>query len=351
MARARFKEGVNFYDKGDFDQARASFLQAYALKKHPAVLLNLAWSCLKSGHPLEAERYFEQLPTEGDVSAKQRADAADGLSQARAKLGRIEVIAGSSNEVSVDGVRVGLAPLPEAVLVEPGAHTVKLTAADGASDIRRVTVLAGEKGVARFGVDEAPIVAPVEAPAVAPPPPPLAAVPETPVATALPPTAPSARDSEDVISPTHAAPPREASPEKSLFPANMVPMYLGGLITLAGTGVAIAMLEFKQNAIDKTNATVASVQNQGRTCPPPSGSADPALANVCSIVASDDQNVDADATIGNIALGIAVAGLVGTGLYWIFADKSEMTGNASNRAVIVPVLGRSAGGLSVSGKF
>ena len=38
MARARFKEGVGFYDKGQFEQARASFLQAYALKKHPAVL-------------------------------------------------------------------------------------------------------------------------------------------------------------------------------------------------------------------------------------------------------------------------------------------------------------------------
>jgi len=33
VARARFKEGVEFYDKGDFERARASFLQAYALKK------------------------------------------------------------------------------------------------------------------------------------------------------------------------------------------------------------------------------------------------------------------------------------------------------------------------------
>src|SRR5579862_8601780 len=63
-ARARFKEGVEFFDKGDFEQARAAFLQAYALKKHPAVLLNLAWSCLKSGHPLEAQKYFEQFPND-----------------------------------------------------------------------------------------------------------------------------------------------------------------------------------------------------------------------------------------------------------------------------------------------
>jgi Flp pilus assembly protein TadD len=94
MARARFKEGVEFYDKGEFEQARVSFLQAYALKKHPAVLLNLAWSCLKSGHVLEAEHYFKQFLTESkDITDKQRADANDGLSQSHAKLGRIEIVA------------------------------------------------------------------------------------------------------------------------------------------------------------------------------------------------------------------------------------------------------------------
>src|SRR5271165_3315566 len=74
MARARFKEGVEFYDKGQFEQARAAFLQAYALKKHPAVLLNLAWSCLKSGHAIDAERYFKQfLADSKDITDKQRA--------------------------------------------------------------------------------------------------------------------------------------------------------------------------------------------------------------------------------------------------------------------------------------
>ena len=114
MARARFKEGVDFYDKGEFEQARASFLQAYALRKHPAVLLNLAWSGLRSGHPLEAERYFKQFLAEGkDITEKQRVDANEGLTESRAKLGRIEVIAGAGTEVMIDGVAVGNAPLPE----------------------------------------------------------------------------------------------------------------------------------------------------------------------------------------------------------------------------------------------
>ncbi|HEX3772248.1 MAG TPA: hypothetical protein VHV30_15335, partial [Polyangiaceae bacterium] len=91
IARARFKEGVGYYDKGQFEQARASFLQAYALKKHPAVLLNLAWSSLKSGHILEAQKFFKQFLTDSkDITEKQRGDANDGLAQANAKLGRID---------------------------------------------------------------------------------------------------------------------------------------------------------------------------------------------------------------------------------------------------------------------
>ena len=73
VARSRFKEGVDFYDKGQYEQARASFLQAYALKKHPAVLLNLAWSCLKSGHALEAEHYFKQFLSRGQGHHRQAA--------------------------------------------------------------------------------------------------------------------------------------------------------------------------------------------------------------------------------------------------------------------------------------
>src|SRR5580692_4392580 len=119
MARARFKEGVEFYDKGQFEQARAAFLQAYALKKHPAVLLNLAWSCLKSGHALDAERYFKQFLVDGkEISDKQRADATDGLSQSRNKIGRIDVVAPPGTEITIDGDRAGSAPLTDPVPVE-----------------------------------------------------------------------------------------------------------------------------------------------------------------------------------------------------------------------------------------
>src|SRR4051812_7024494 len=90
-ARARFQEGVDFYDKGQFENARASFLQAYALRKHPAVLLNLAQSSLRSNHMLDAAHYFQQyLHDSSGLTSAQRADAEKGLAEARQKLGHIE---------------------------------------------------------------------------------------------------------------------------------------------------------------------------------------------------------------------------------------------------------------------
>src|SRR5579862_3781224 len=58
MARERFKEGVAYFDQKQYDKARAAFLQAYALKKHPVVLLNLAQSELRSGHEADAAKHF-----------------------------------------------------------------------------------------------------------------------------------------------------------------------------------------------------------------------------------------------------------------------------------------------------
>ncbi len=348
MARARFKEGVEFFDKGDFEQARASFLQAYALKKHPAVLLNLAWSCLKSGHPLEAQKYFEQFPNDSkEVTDKQRADAADGLAQSRAKLGRIQVIAASGAEVSLDGERVGVAPLAEAIYVEPGAHTVRTKGPDGAADVESVTVLAGEERVAHGSKAAPPAVVPAPTPAPAPAPAPVASPAPAPAPPPVPAPPPEPPKSAPPPAPVEPAP--EATSGKSFFPANMVPVYIGGAITIVGAGAAIALGAFKQDALSNANATAGNIRSQGGTCPAPTG-ASAALLNACSILATDNDNVNADATGANVAIGVAVAGLVGTVVYWAIADKAGGSPR-SGRATITPIVGRSLGGLALAGEF
>src|SRR5690242_20810598 len=126
MARRRFQEGVKFFDQKKYEEARAAFLQAYALKHHPAVLLNLAQSEIRSGHPLEAARHFSAYLRESpNASPAERAEAEKGLASARTKLGRIHVVVPTGAEVIVDGESVRQAPFTEAIDVMPGTHTVE----------------------------------------------------------------------------------------------------------------------------------------------------------------------------------------------------------------------------------
>jgi Tfp pilus assembly protein PilF len=338
MARARFKEGVDFYDKGEYDQARASFLQAYALKKHPAVLLNLAWSCVKSGHALEGKKYFEQFLAEGkDITDKQRADANDGLTQARGKLGRIEIQATSGTDVTIDGEKVGTAPLSDPVVVEAGAHTVKFKGSDGSSDTQSVSVLGGQKAVAHFpqsASGAAPVPAPVPAnTAATPAPDATSATPaSSPPADATPAPAPAAKEAPS--SSSHAS---ILTPPDNIIPA----VVLGGVGVIGIVG-GIIMAASKSSAQDNANQLGAKIEANGGPG-----------ANPTAFAAynSDLNDVNTDATLANVGIGVGIAGLVGFGLYWALASKTSSDSAVLHTPVVTPMIGRSSGGLSFGASF
>lgn len=125
-ARERFKEGVGYFDQKQYEKARAAFVQAYALKKHPAVLLNLAHSELRSNHERDAAQHFAQYLREaGDASPEQREAAQQGLATAKASVAELAVTTDSEAEVLVDGASQGTAPLVGSLFLDPGAHTLQ----------------------------------------------------------------------------------------------------------------------------------------------------------------------------------------------------------------------------------
>jgi hypothetical protein len=356
MARARFKEGVEFYDKGEFEQARVSFLQAYALKKHPLVLLNLAWSCVKSGHAVDADRYFKQFLAEGkDITEKQRADANDGLAQARTKMGRIEVVAAAGTEVTVDGDRIGTVPLADSVVVEVGAHTVKFKAPDGTTDTESITVTGGEKAVARFKAPTpAPAAAvPTQAPTtVAPPPAPAQEAP--PAAPTPPPPAPKARAPEAAVRRPEASSSTEAGAESGgggalAPPRNVVPIILLGGVAVAGFVGAGLFADFKSQAQNKADDLFVRIQQAHGVCPAPANQMK-MFGPACDAWQTDTDQVNQDATWGNILLGVGIAATAGAIVYWLVADKHEDT-HAAARPVIAPLVGPRIGGLMLSDQF
>jgi hypothetical protein len=339
-ARARFNEGVEYFDKGQFENARASFLQAYALRKHPAVLENLAQSCLRSGHILEAAKYFQQyLRESSSLTSTQRADAEKGLAEARTKLGRLEVSALGGAEIFVDGEHVGTAPLTESVDVEPGTHTVKAN-----SDSKAVSVNAGQVLPVKFGLGGGGSAA--VAPTATVPPPGPSAQPEEPASS----------PSSDATPSANPPPSGESGPGILSPPKSTAPVWIGAGVGVAGFGVAILFGVFKgsansnyQNVMNTISEAAASstppISTKGLCTNPPTR-----FASACQNLQTDYNQVNSDATAANVGIIVGAVGLAFGAGWYLFAPKRDAKDSTSTSS-FVPIIEPHLNGLGYVGTF
>lgn len=128
VARQRYQEGVKAFDAGRYEEARAAFQQAYALKRASAVLLNVALSELRTplDHSDDAGNHFQQFLREVPAaSPEQRTTAEKGIADAKRRAGVIAVTVDAAGaDVSIDGTSIGKAPIADPVFVKPGKHTL-----------------------------------------------------------------------------------------------------------------------------------------------------------------------------------------------------------------------------------
>jgi hypothetical protein len=335
-ARARFKEGVRFYDHGKYEQARVAFLQAYALTNHASILMNLAWSCLKSGHPLEAEKYFKKFMSESkDMTDKQIADATEGLNQAQSRLGHLTITAPAGATVLVDGAAVGTAPFAESIELEPGSHKTQVKDGDP-GDVQTVRIAVGKTAEVTLRGKPAP-------------PPPARSE-----------TARADHDDETDKAPPEATRPvpepeaaHENHPGPFAVPHNLVPVYILGGLALAGYGTAIGFFVVKQTAISNRAKNEAYINGHLPTgissfsCDNPP--ADATLQAECKVINKQNDDIAADAIVANIGLGVGVAATAATVIYWLASSKGPSS--PTTGLVLTPLLGSNAGGLSLSGEF
>lgn len=120
-ARQRFQEGVRYFDRGQYSKARVAFLQAYALKRHPAVLLNLAQSELRiPGHDAIAAQHFSEYLRVAPEDAT-RMEAEKGLEEAKLRIGTFTLQCDDVGaEVLIDGEHFGVTPLETPIFLKPG---------------------------------------------------------------------------------------------------------------------------------------------------------------------------------------------------------------------------------------
>ena len=153
VARQRFREGVAHYDRQDYEKARLAFLQAYLLKPHPAVLLNLAQSELRAGRHADAATNFAKYLRE-NPTAPATDHAKSGFEEARQRVTELNVqVNATGASVSVDGADVGRSPLPSMLYLMPGRHTV-LARKGTASAERVLDAIAGRREYITLELEE-----------------------------------------------------------------------------------------------------------------------------------------------------------------------------------------------------
>jgi len=370
QARARFQEGVTAYDKGDFENARLAFIQAYALKKHPAVLLNLAQSSAKSGRALEASRYFRQLLAESNaLQPKQRTEAERGLQDAFEQLGHIDVVAPPGRELTLDdNGSLGSAPLDGPIDVEPGDHRIRAAPThDSPALIVTVTAVAGQ--IVRAQLD-----APSSPPSPEEPAEPATAstdatpsVPEPTPARVDPPTAATGTDAQ----------------KPGLFsrPQSMTPVVLG--LTAAGLGLVGTVVfgivrSAAQSAATNSETTIRNAAIQRGFDGNGDGVADalgvcrssiPSIQRdfsaACAALSTNRNLVNTATTLTNVSIGVMIAGAVGAGGWYLFGPKQKAAeqkqparegglrrdGAPEMASTVAPYIDRSGGGLTLYGTF
>jgi len=137
-------------------------------------------------------------------------------------------------------------------------------------------------------------------------------------------------------------------------PSNGVPVVIGGVLVLTSIGVAIGMSLAKQAAQTTANDTATQIRGVGGTsCNPPApASLVSTISGACDRFVSDNSDVNTDATVGNLAIGVSVVAVAGTVLYWLLADKGDDASPTSAALPsLAPIAGPSVGGLSLSGRF
>ena len=365
IARERFKEGVAFFDKKEFDKARLAFLQAYALKKHPAVLLNLAQSELRSSHEAEAAKHFSAYLRESkDASDAERQAAEAGLNATRAAVAEVDVdVDESSAEIYLDSSLEGLSPLPGPLYVTPGSHSVEARKA-GKSATAQISATAGKQLHANLTF------------AAKPPPAPAAS---------------AVHPSESAAEPEPA--PESSAGRKPFFswlvssPVGIVGLGLTGVGLGVGVGTALASNhaynnadsiaeQIKRNAASDAKAGMlanASTVGTSDLCTDPGkwlmkvnypmsgytpnfNTRTGEYKNACAKYPDTTKNGDTLKTVATVSFIVGGVAAVGTIVYY-FLDPNAVEGHEQaskpgRRSVaIVPTVSATQGSLTLTGTF
>ncbi len=323
-AQSRFEEGIARVKGGDYEAARISFAQAYAVLRRPAILWNLALAEEKTEHWIEALDHFKRVARDAQANAADREDAQQHADRLMARTGHIDVQAPPGSTVRVDGdAIIGVAPFPEPLDVLPGHHQIDARLADSFKSVP-VDVAAGQIAHVSFASVGATDTAP------------------TPEATsAAPNQAPSAPVPPSMDAALTQSNPNVADGRTSPSPARAITVSVlgGAAVVAAGIGVYLGL----SSQSDANHAATDRSQLTGNS------SCFGLSTNPSCTTLNDAVRAENRAATGSTALyvtaGILAAGAAAT---WFLWPKGE---NGPQLAWIVPEVTPSEVGIRAEGSF
>lgn len=147
-ARANFNRGVELYGQSDYQGALASFQEAYRIRPHPAVRVNMANCYDHLSRPVEAIFHFEHYLTEmgRNAPAPQRREVEQALVSLRQRVGRVALhIAPDGATVRIDDAEERRSPVLEDVVLTAGSHRVVVSLNGFRTETRTVEVAGGRE--------------------------------------------------------------------------------------------------------------------------------------------------------------------------------------------------------------
>ncbi len=318
-AQARFEEGLARAKSGDFDAARISFTQAYAVLHRPRILWNLALSEEKTGHVLEALAHFKSVAHDPSADDSDRAGAQGHVASLYGQTGHIEVRAPAGAPITIDsGPVIGTAPLADVLDVAPGRHVIEARLAQGPSAVV-VQPAAGEVVPASF-------LTPVETPGASPPS--AAPLPKAPGPTAA----------------ASQAPPAPAEPHESTDTARIVVVAAAGGLAVAAVVLGVSFGVTSHNDANKASDLRGQIGGTSG-CVAPTGSLVSTCSQLADAVSAENRNAGLSTGMYIAAGAIAVAGAI-TWFAWPKSGSAHAT-----TARVSPILAPGLAGLSMGMTF
>lgn len=356
MARERFQEGVKFYDGKQYDKARAAFLQAYALKKHPAVLLNLAQSELRSSREADSAKHFSQYLRENkEASAAERQEAEKGLAAAKASVGELNVaVSAEGADVFVDGTLEGRSPLPGAIFLKPGSHNLEARK-DGKTTASTVTAIAGQTGSVDLNFDGAGT--------------PVAPLPPGPGPATGP--GPAGPPMGQPFPPGGKPPEGDKGSDKPGFLpwAKSTPLaWVGGGLALVGLAGGVGFAVASKSSYDDAESIRLKIVDKAQAsgingpCGPPVKTSPVDFRVACDKYQARVDDGDSQKSLSTVSFVVAGVAVAGTVVYYFVDTGSNKATVGKNgrkqtakhhdfRAAVVPLMSPTERGLGVVGQF